>query len=124
MKRTARSLAILAVCTTMLIPSAAAGATGRSTAGLPQAAGTATVWRVKMLDGTRNQFRPARITIARGDVVKWRNRGDLTHTTTSNSWDSGRVSPGDSFRRRFRRSGTFTYHCSIHPEMTGTIVVR
>jgi plastocyanin len=84
--------------------------------------GTVEVVRIRMLD---NRFRPATITIDRGTVVKWRNRGDNTHTTTSNSgvWDSGNLSPGESFRRRFRQEGTFSYRCEIHLSMTGTITV-
>jgi plastocyanin len=69
-------------------------------------------------------FRPATITISRGGVVRWKNRDSVTHTSTGSSWDSGRIAPGDVFRHRFRRSGTFDYHCTIHPNMTGTVIVR
>jgi plastocyanin len=52
------------------------------------------------------------------------NRGDRTHTTTSNTslWNHT-LAPDETFRRRFRRMGTFAYHCSIHPQMTATITV-
>ena len=84
--------------------------------------GTTQVVRVRIVD---NAFRPRNLTVARGTVVRWVNRGDRTHTTTSNTslWDHT-LSPGDSFRRRFRRMGTFAYHCSIHTEMTATITVN
>lgn len=84
--------------------------------------GTAEVVKVKIVD---NRFRGGSITIDRGTVVKWRNRGDNTHTTTSDSgvWDSGNLVSGERFRRKFRRVGTFEYHCSIHPTMQGTITV-
>jgi len=86
------------------------------------AAGTArSVERVKMADG--NVFRPARVTIARGDVVKWVNRDNVAHTSTGDAWNSGTVAPGETFRRRFRRAGTFRYRCTIHPTMTGVVVV-
>jgi plastocyanin len=77
--------------------------------------------RVKIVDF---RFRPGSLTVSRGDVVRWKNRGSVTHTSTSSSWDSGRIAPGGTFRKRFRRAGTFEYHCSIHPQMTGTIIVR
>jgi len=79
------------------------------------------VAKVKMVDGLT--FRPRTIHIARGDVVKWVNKDNITHTTTSSSWDSGNLAPGDRFKRRFRRAGTFNYHCSIHSSMTGRVVV-
>jgi plastocyanin len=79
--------------------------------------------RVKMLDRTRNVFRPGSVTISRGDRVVWVNRGDVTHTATGARWDSGAVAPGERYRRRFRHVGTFPYRCVIHPEMTGTIIV-
>ena len=77
--------------------------------------------RVRVIDFA---FRPRSLTIARGTVVRWVNRGDVTHTTTSNTglWNQ-RLAPGETFRRRFRRMGTFAYHCSIHSQMTGTITV-
>lgn len=84
--------------------------------------GATTIVKVRIVD---NRFRPRSRTIERGTVVRWRNRGDRTHTTTSDTglWNSGRLSPDETFRRRFGRRGTFTYHCNIHPQMTGTITV-
>ena len=83
--------------------------------------GATLVARVRIIDFA---FRPGNLTIARGTVVRWVNRGDRTHTTTSNTslWNHT-LAPGETFRRRFRRMGTFAYHCSIHPQMTGTITV-
>ena len=113
-----KRLAIAAVTITVLtlVPAAPASAGTRTD---PLAAGS--IARVKMADG--NVFRPRTVNIARGDVVKWVNRDNVSHTSTSSSWNSGNVAPGDSFRRRFRRAGTFRYHCSIHPSMTGRVVV-
>lgn len=78
--------------------------------------------RIRMRD---NVFRPRSVTIQRGTRVRWVNRGSNPHTTTSDTglWDSGILSPGDSFARRFRRAGTFRYHCEIHVGMTARIVV-
>jgi plastocyanin len=77
--------------------------------------------RVRVIDFA---FRPRNLTIARGTVVRWVNRGDVTHTTTSNTglWNQ-RLAPGETFRRRFRRMGTFAYHCTIHPQMTARVIV-
>ena len=77
--------------------------------------------RVRVIDFA---FRPRNLTIARGTVVRWVNRGDVTHTTTSNTglWNQ-RLAPGETFRRRFRRTGSFAYHCTIHPQMTARVIV-
>ena len=85
--------------------------------------GATAVVRVRIVD---NAFRPRNLSIARGTVVRWVNRGDRSHTTTSDTriWDSNILSPGDTFRRRFRRAGTFRYHCEIHTGMTATITVN
>lgn len=78
------------------------------------------VVKVKMLD---DRFRPRTIETVRGATVKWTNRGAHTHTSTSGSWDSGPLRPGESFSRTFRRVGTFSYHCTVHPFMRGTVMV-
>lgn len=84
--------------------------------------GAVQVQRIRIID---NRFRNGSITIERGTVVKWVNRGTNPHTTTSDDgvWESDTLLTGDSFRRRFRRAGTFPYHCEIHPSMTATITV-
>ncbi|HYG70936.1 MAG TPA: plastocyanin/azurin family copper-binding protein [Actinomycetota bacterium] len=76
--------------------------------------------RVKAVDG--NDFRPATVNIARGDRVKWVNRDNVTHTTTGDRWNET-LSPGEVFKKRFRRAGTYRYRCTIHSGMTGTVVV-
>jgi len=72
-----------------------------------------------------DRFRPRSLTVSRGTKVRWVNRGNHNHTTTSDNelWDSGLLSPGSSFARRFRTRGTFEYLCNVHPGMTGTITV-
>lgn len=81
-----------------------------------------TVERVRMVD---NAFRPRKVTVSRGTRVRWVNRGQASHTATSNTglWDSGLVAPGDAWARTFRRAGTFRYRCAIHTTMTGVVVV-
>jgi plastocyanin len=118
MRRTARATVAALLVLTVALPAAAAA---RS----PGHRGGSEIRRVRMVDAGINRFRPTRITIDRRDRVRWVNVGSLTHTTTSTDGDwNGRVAPGDSFTRRFRQTGTFTYRCTIHPEMTGTIVVQ
>lgn len=73
------------------------------------------------------QFGPNAVTINIGDTVKWVNQDGFTHTTTSTTpsglWDAT-VAAGASFSRLFGQEGVYSYHCKLHPSMTGTITVR
>ena len=101
--------------TRRLIAAAAAAAT------LATAAPAAAATRVKVVD---NAFKPKVVQVAKGTTVKWVNVGEDAHTTTSKTglWDAT-LQPGETFRRRFRKAGTFRYLCQFHDGMTGRIVV-
>lgn len=66
------------------------------------------------------------MTIAQGTTVTWTNNDSVAHTVTADdgSFNSGNINPGQSFSYTFNTNGTFTYHCSIHTTMTGTIIVK
>jgi plastocyanin len=70
-------------------------------------------------------FRASSITIHVGDTVTWHNSGQAPHTATANdgSFNTGTVNPGGSASHTFQTAGTFSYVCTIHPNMTGTIHV-
>jgi plastocyanin len=70
-------------------------------------------------------FQPGSVEVAAGGTVTWTNTGQAPHTVTADdgSFDSGQLAPGASFSQTFNTAGTFTYHCSIHPQMTGTVTV-
>jgi len=71
------------------------------------------------------KFAPASITIHVGDTVTWTNDGPSAHTATANngSFNTGVLQKGHSASHTFTTAGTFTYICSIHPFMHGTVVV-
>jgi len=71
-------------------------------------------------------FIPQMLTISVNSTVKWKNLDGIAHTVTSDnaSWDSGNIPAGDTFKFTFTSIGTFKYHCTIHPSMTGTIIVE
>ena len=75
---------------------------------------------------TTGAFNPNPITIAHGSSVTWMNNDTITHTSTSDNgmWNSGGIAPGGSFTTTFATAGTFTYHCSLHPNMVGTVTVH
>jgi len=61
-----------------------------------------------------------------GDTVTWTNGTDVAHTVASDSGTelaSDSLADGATFDHTFAAEGTFTYHCTIHPYMTGKIVV-
>ena len=72
-------------------------------------------------------FAPATLTVAKGTRVEWSNASDAPHTVTSDSGTtlaSSLISPsGGTFDFTFTQPGTYTYHCTVHPYMKGTIVV-
>ncbi len=70
-------------------------------------------------------FTPASITIHVGDTVTWTNHGPSAHTATADngSFNTGVLKKGQSASHTFTKAGTFTYICSIHPFMHGTVVV-
>jgi plastocyanin len=80
----------------------------------------------KVVDVDHMAFTPQTVRITVGQAVKWTFNDTVAHTVTPNhgSWGSGVKQPGTTFRHVFRSAGTFRYHCSIHPEMTGKVVVR
>lgn len=71
-----------------------------------------------------NDFAPANLTVTVGSVVRWVNSGTLPHTATAaGQFDSGILMSGDTWSRTFTTPGNFNYICTLHPEMTATVVV-
>ena len=71
-------------------------------------------------------FTPAEIAIAPGESVTWSNDDGAPHGLEYHDGGKGTdlLLPGTSFSRRFDRPGTYDYKCSVHPYMTGRVVVR
>ena len=71
-------------------------------------------------------FSPASLTATAGTTVTWTNNDGMTHTVTADdiSFDSGNILMGNKFSKIFSTAGTFAYHCTIHPTMKGTIIVK
>jgi plastocyanin len=71
-------------------------------------------------------FSPAAATITLGAPVTWTNTTSASHTATADggAFDTSTVSPAQTATITFSTPGTYAYHCSIHPDMLGTIVVK
>jgi len=71
-------------------------------------------------------FLPATVTIDAGGTVTWTSNSGTAHTVTADdsSWGSNNLDQGQTYRHTFTTGGRFTYHCSYHSFMTGTVVVN
>lgn len=71
-------------------------------------------------------FSPATLTVKVGDKVTWTNQDSVGHSATAddNSFDTSVIAQGQSGSTTFNKAGTYTYHCSVHPSMHGTIIVQ
>ena len=71
-------------------------------------------------------FSASAITVTKGTTVTWTNNDNMTHTVTAddNSFDSGNIGNGGTFSFTFKNTGSFAYHCNIHPSMTGSVTVK
>lgn len=70
-------------------------------------------------------FEPAQLTVKVGTTVTWKNRDDIPHTIVSaGKFRSKTLDTDDSFSFTFTATGDYTYFCSLHPHMTGTIKVE
>lgn len=74
-------------------------------------------------------FTPSQISVAKGGTVTWTNNDTTTHTVVDDlsnvgGPNSGDIAAGSSYSFTFNKTGSFQYHCSIHPSMRGTIVVK
>ena len=71
-------------------------------------------------------FAPQRITVEVGTTVTWHNEDDIPHTVTANNgaFRSKVLDTGDRFTFTFAKAGEYDYFCSIHPRMTGKIIVK
>jgi plastocyanin len=72
------------------------------------------------------QFAPSSVTVNVGDTVTWTNNGPTPHSATSTGgvWDTGIMDAGQAGSHTFTEAGTFSYICTPHPNMKGTVVVQ
>jgi len=71
-------------------------------------------------------FTPQRLTIKAGTTVTWTNKDDIPHAVAAvnKQFKSKALDTGDVYSFTFTTPGTYEYFCSLHPHMTGTIVVE
>jgi plastocyanin len=71
-------------------------------------------------------FGPQTITVPVGTTVTWTNKDDIPHTTVSTDgvFKSKVMDTDETFSYKFTKPGTYSYFCSVHPKMTGKVVVQ
>jgi plastocyanin len=73
-------------------------------------------------------FGPATLTVPVGTTVTWINRDDIPHTVVSTddskAFKSKVLDTDEKFSFTFSKAGTYPYFCSIHPKMTGKVIVQ
>ena len=71
-------------------------------------------------------FGPVLLTVALGTTVTWTNRDDIPHTIIADdkTFKSKALDTDETFSYTFDKPGTYAYFCSIHPHMTGKVVVK
>ena len=118
MKRSV-STAVLFVALGLGIAGLGAG-TGDFTAGAQQKPETTEV----KIDNF--SFGPVELTVPVGTTVTWTNRDDIPHTVVSTDkvFKSKVLDTDEKFSFTFSKAGTYPYFCSIHPKMTGKVVVQ
>jgi plastocyanin len=73
-------------------------------------------------------FGPVELTVPVGTTVTWTNRDDIPHTVVSTddpkTFKSKVLDTDEKFSFTFSKAGTYPYFCSIHPKMTGKVIVQ
>jgi len=88
--------------------------------GTPPVPATNEVW----IQG--NRFNPASLTVSVNTTVKWTNKDGTAHTVTSTTgaFDSGTMGAGAVYTKQFTTAGTYTYKCTLHSNMNGTVIAQ
>lgn len=71
-------------------------------------------------------FSPSNLPVVAGDTITFSNADTTTHTATApdGAFDTGRIEPGKAARVTVSAAGAHQYHCTIHPNMTGTVTAQ
>jgi plastocyanin len=130
-----RLIGTLAIAATAAV--LAAGCGGSSGANTPSTSGSTSGGSSTSSSGSSSSasgvkianfaFSPATLTVSGGAHVSVANDDSTAHTVTADdghSFDTGSIDAGSSATVTAPKAGRYAYHCSIHPFMHGTLVVR
>jgi len=120
---TALALALFAIAGCGTTPSTPSGSGSSGGSGSPATSGSsgATAVTVSMKDFA---FNPSTVEVAVGGTVTFTNDDSTPHDVAGDGWSSGSMAGGATYSQTFTTAGTFPIRCTIHPSMTGTVVVK
>ena len=115
-------------CVVLLIVSCMAAGCSSNQTPPPTAAPTSSAAGGNTVAIKNFAFDPSSLTVKSGTGVKWTNQDGTSHTIVSDTgspvaFSSDSLASGASYSFTFTQPGTYTYHCSVHPTMKGTIIV-
>jgi plastocyanin len=90
------------------------------------ASGGATASKARAAKSVRIQgfaYHGATTRVKAGTRVTFSNMDRAPHTATGRGFNTGTIAPGGKKSVTFKRKGTFRYHCTIHPDMHGKVIV-
>src|SRR5512138_443392 len=118
----------LALSVILVLAILAAGCTGQNPPSAPAATPAPAGGGPDTITIRNFAFSPSPQTVKAGTTVTWENRDGVSHAIASDAgapeeFRSGTLADGSSFTFTFANTGTYAYHCSIHPSMKGTVIV-
>jgi plastocyanin len=90
---------------------------------IPSTPGAGAVLATKSVSIKNFAFRPASITVKVRTTVTWTNGDQDPHNVTGGPLRSATMHKGNTYKYTFTKTGRYAYKCTIHPFMTGTVVV-
>jgi plastocyanin len=118
-----KSVSIAGLAAALVLGMGALGACNKSSAASEQERVSATEVKIDNFS-----FGPAALTVPVGATVTWTNRDDIPHTVVSTddpkTFKSKVLDTDEKFSFTFSKAGTYPYFCSIHPKMTGEVIVQ
>jgi plastocyanin len=116
-----RSVSIAGLATVLVLGFGALGAVQKSFAVSAQEKPETTEVKIDNFS-----FGPAILTVTVGTTVTWTNRDDIPHTvvSTDSVFKSKVLDTDEKFSFTFSKAGTYPYFCSLHPKMTGKVIVQ
>jgi plastocyanin len=112
--------------TALAAPAHKAGVTPPRAAAAAKPAAPAAAMSAPMVRIDNFTFNAATITVKVGTTVTWTNGDDIPHTVVAKdkSFKSKVLDTGDTFTFTFTKAGEYDYFCSLHPHMTGRVIVK
>ncbi len=128
---TRRIIASLALAVLVLVlvagcsgsSSGTSGSTGTGSSTTPATTGGSSATSLTIVE-SNFAFDPASLTVKVGDTVTFDNQDSTTHRVVVGDSDLGDQAPGQKVTWTASATGTFPVKCTIHPSMTGEIVVE